>query len=169
MRLIVVFLLASAFACAQQDDVAAAARANKDQKKDQSASKKVYTNDDLGYGNPDGKPGRSVDVSKVPKDQQEKARQAARQILMQKQQIARLQEHFGKLEKIQSERANLETPPQLTPAECSKEPERCEPRRAFAQDLTRTEKQLDAGKKKLEDLQDAARKQGFPRAVYDPE
>ena len=167
MRLIIVLLLVSA-ACAQ-DDVAAAARANKEQKQNQTPPKKIYTNDDLGYGSADGSAGRPVDVSKVPKDQQDKARAAARLILLQKQQIARLQEHFDKLQKIQSERANLEMPPQLTPAECSKEPERCEGPRAFTRDVSRTEKQLDAGKKRLEDLQDAARKQGFPRTVYDPE
>jgi hypothetical protein len=168
MRLMLVLLLVSA-ACAQQDDVAAAARANKDKKQNQAPAKKVYTNEDLGYGNPsDSKSDRDIDVSKVPREQQGKARQAAQQILQQKQQIARLQEHFDKLQKIQAERANLQTPPQLTPAECSKEPERCEGPRAFTQDLSRTEKQLESAKKKLEDLQDAARKQGFPRSVYDP-
>ncbi|MBZ5646059.1 MAG: hypothetical protein LAN37_02415 [Acidobacteriia bacterium] len=168
MRLLAVVLFLSAVAFAQ-GDVAAAARANKDQKENQPPPKKVYTNDDLGYGNPsDNKPDRAIDVSKVPRDKQDKARLAARQILQQKQQIARLQEHFDKLQKIQSERANLQTPPQLTRAECSKEPERCEGRRAFASDLDRTQKQLDAAKKKLDDLQDAARKQSFPRSVYDP-
>ncbi len=169
MRLMLVLLLAAA-ACAQQDDVAAAARANKQQKQNQSQAqpKKVYTNDDLGYGSADSGSGRNIDLSKVPKAQQDKARAAVRQILLQKQMIARLQEHFDKLQKIQTERANLETPPLLTPAECTKEPERCEPPRAFTQDFTRTEKQLDSAKKKLDDLQDAARKQGFPRTVYDP-
>lgn len=170
MHLIVVLLLASAAVCAQQDDVAAAARANKDQKKEQPAPKKVYTNDDLGYGNTnDNSSGRGPDLSKLPRDKQDKARAAARQILLQKQQIVRLQGHFDKLQAIQSERANLETPPQLTPAECSKQPERCEGPRAFTQDLVRTERQLDSARKKLDDLQEAARKQGFPRSVYDPE
>lgn len=169
MRLIAVLLLASAVACAQQDDVAAAARANKQPGQDSHA--KVYTNDDLGYGNPSDNQrtdATNKEISKLPRDKQDKARQIVQQILQQRAQVARLQDHFDRLQKIESERANLETPPPLTRNECSKEPERCENRRAFANDLSRTEKQLDAAKKKLDDLQDSARKAGYPPRVFDP-
>lgn len=169
MRLMVVFLLASAVACAQQDDVVAAARANKPQT--QSASAKVYTNDDLGYGDPadNNKPEpKKGDLSKLSREKQDKTRQIIKQILQQREQVAKLQTHFDKLQQVQAERASLELTPQLTPAECTREPEQCETRRASATDLARTQKQLEAAKKKLDDLEDSARKAGYPPSVFDP-
>ena len=171
MRLIAAVLLASAFACAQQDDVAAAARANKQDQQSQTSSAKVYTNDDLGYGNPrdnDRAAARNKELARLPKDKQDKAQQMVRQILQQRAQVARLQEHYDRLQEVAAARANLETQPQLTPAACAQAPEQCENRRALASDLIRTQKQLEAARKKLDDLQDSARKQGYPPGVFDP-
>ncbi len=175
MRWMALVLLTAALACAQaqqDDDVAAAARANREQQKNQSAPAKVYTSDDLGSATPaetkKQAAAREANVAKLPREKQDKARQIIKQILQQREQIAKIQAHLDKLQAIEKERGNLETPPALTTQECAKEPERCENRRAFANDLGRTEKQLEAAKKKLDDTQDSARKAGYPPSVFDP-
>ena len=173
MRLIALVLLTSAVACAQNDDVAAAARANKQQAGNatQEASAKVYTNDELGYGNPadnEKAAARNKEIAKLPKEKQDKSKQIVQQILQQRAQVARLQEHLDRLQKVANERAALEMPPPLTRDECRKEPEQCENRRAFANDLSKTQTQLDTAKKKLDELQDSARKAGYPASVFDP-
>src|SRR5512140_3130228 len=170
MRLIAVLLLTSAIAGGQQDDLAAAARASKEQQKTAPATK-VYTNDDLGYADPasnDKAAARDRDLAKLPRDKQDKARQIIKQILAQREAVAKLQAHSDKLQDIQSERDQLKTPPPLSVQECAAEPERCESRRAFLNDVTRTQHQLEAAKKKLDDLEDSAHKAGYPPSVFDP-
>jgi hypothetical protein len=171
MRVIALLLLTSAVACAQQDDLAAAARANQQQQKPAPATK-VYTNDDLGAADVHGdeKPAAATDkeIAKLPRDKQDRARQMVKQILQQRAQIAKIQAHLDKLQAIQADRDQLKTPPPMTTQQCADEPERCETRREFANDLGRTERQLTAAKKKLDDLQDSARKAGYPPGVFDP-
>ena len=172
MRLIALLLLASAFACAQQDDVAAAARANKQNSPpDSSAPKKVYTNEDLGYGNPkDNEKKTEAKRKEEPKGKKpDRSKQIIQQIHQQREQIARLEDHLDKLKKIQAERSTLETPPAMTPELCTSQPERCESRGAFFNDLRNTQRQLDAAKKKLSDIQEQARKDGYPDSVTDPD
>ncbi len=174
MRLIAVVLLTSAVACAQQDDIAAAARASKEQQKSVKPAAKVYTNDDLGTAAPEKENAaakekvREKELAKLPPQKQDRAKQIVKQILQQREQIAKLQEHYDKLQAIQAERDQLKTPPPFTTQECANEPERCEARRAFANDLGKTQKQIEAAKKKLDDMEDAARKDGYPPSVFDP-
>ncbi len=172
MRLFALLLLASAFACAQQDDVAAAARANKqDSQPDNAASKKVYTNDDLGYGNPkdNDKKTEAKKKEELKGKKPDRSRQIILQIHQQREQIGRLEDHLDKLKKIQAERSTLETPPAMTPDLCTSQPERCESRGAFFNDLRNSQRQLDAARKKLADFQEQARKDGYPDSVADPD
>ncbi len=173
MRWMALVLLTTAFACAQQDeDVAAAARANLQQKQKQTTPAKVYTNDDLGSTAParakEPSGAGDSDIGQLARNKQEKAKQIIRQILQQRERIAELEAHLDKLQQIESERGKLETPPPLSARDCANEPERCETFRAFAADLGRTQKQLAVAQEKLDDMQDSARKAGYPPSVFDP-
>lgn len=170
MRTLIVVLLLSFAASAQS--VADAARANRQQQQQQQQGPppKVYTNDDLGKGDVSTGGGNgNIDVSKVPKQKQDQARTLARQILEQKKKVATLQAHLDRLQQIQSDRDKLETPPAITAKTCADDPEMCEGKRQFAMDLARTPKQLADARQKLADLQDSARKQGYPETVWDPQ
>ena len=170
MRLIAAVLLASAVACAQSDDVAAAARANKQNQPGQSTTK-IYTNDDLGWGNPkeNEKKAAKKEEPKKPLPKPDRSKQIIQQIHQQREQITRLSDHLDKLKKLQAERSALETPQAMTPELCTSQPERCESRGAFFNDIRNTQRQLDATKKKLSDIQEQARKDGYPDSVVDPD
>ena len=173
MRLIAVVMLASIFACAQEGDVAAAARANKQNQPQDASAKpvKVYTNDDLGYGNPkanEKKPEPARKETPKPRQKPDRSKQIIQQIQQQRAQIARLEDHLARLKKIQGERAALTTPQTMTTDLCAAQPERCESRGNFNNDIRGTQRQLETARKKLSEIQEAARKDGYPDSVVDP-
>lgn len=157
-----------------QPSLADVARANQ-QKKDANAPKsKVYTNEDLATGSSLAAGGDSDEVAVPdkplpPGKQRDSLGQKLRsEILKEKQQVAGLQQHLDRLRKIESDRANLQTPPTVTPEVCASQPEQCESKRRQALDLARTQQQLTAARHKLEGEQDKARRQGFGPSIWDP-
>lgn len=155
--------------------VADAARANQQTKPGDTARVKVYTNDDFA-GSPapakDDSHGDTAASGKTAPDGQQKIQsqlQSLReQVLQDKQQVAKLQEHLDRLEKVESAQASLSMTGPLTPQVCASEPERCEGKRQAAADLARTRQQLATAQQKLQDLQERLRKQGYGSYIWDP-
>lgn len=167
MKFAIAFLLLSVLASAQS--LADAARSNK-QQPTASQGTKVYTNEDLSNpGAPKDAAAPAAAHSGRPAKITPEGREVAGRIRAQKKRVATLQAHVDRLGQIAAERAHLDTPPPLTPALCDQQPERCEGRRAFAMDLQRSPRQLDEARQKLEQMQESARKRGFPESVWDPE
>lgn len=167
MKWVIGFLLVSVLALGQS--VVDAAHANKQQQATAPGTK-VYTNEDLaGTGaTKDAAPPAAAHAAGAAKMTPE-GREIAGRIRAQKKRVASLQAHVDRLGQVAAERAHLDTPPPLTPALCDQQPERCEGRRAFAMDLQRSPRQLDEARQKLEQMQEAARKRGFPESVWNPE
>ena len=149
-----------------------AARASQD-KTTQNPPKKVYTNDDIGSSSSGSTSDTSFDIDKAPKPQNAKQKEdlgkkISADILKQKKNLTTLQAHLDKLNQIAAERAKAEDTTVPSVEVCTKEPERCEGKREFLNDLTRTNTRLTAAKQKLEDTQEKARKMGYPSAIWDP-
>ena len=165
----------SAAQMASGQSVADAARANQQTKPGDVAHLKVYTNDDFAGSSASAKDDAHADTvtaGKVAPTGQPKAdaqlQGLREQVLQDKQQVAKLQEHLGRLEKVESAQASLSMSGPLTPQVCASEPERCEGKRQAAADLTRTQQQLATAQQKLQDLQERLRKQGYGSYIWDP-
>lgn len=159
---------------ASGQSVADAARTNQQTKPGDVAHLKVYTNDDFA-GSPapakddsraDAASGKTAPAGHQKADAQ--LQSLREQVLQDKEQVAKLQEHLGRLEKVESAQASLSMSGPLTPQVCASEPERCEGKRQAAADLTRTQQQLATAKQRLQDLQERLRKQGYGSYIWDP-
>ena len=169
-RYLVLAVLLGSLAHAQS--AADAARASQD-KTAQNPPKKVYTNDDISTSPSASQSDSSFDIDKAPKPQnakqkEELGKKISADILKQKKNVTTLQAHLDKLNQIQAEREKAEDTTVPSVEVCTNEPERCEGKREFVNDLTRTKTRLTGAKQKLEDTQEKARKMGYPSAVWDP-
>ena len=155
--------------------VADAARANQQTRPGDTAHNKVYTNDDFAGSSAPAKGDSPADVvisgKTAPAGEPKVVAQLQslrEQVLQDKQQVAKLQQHLDRLEKVESAQASLSMTGPLTPQVCASEPERCEGKRQAAADLTRTRQQLATAQQKLQDLQERLRKQGYGSYIWDP-
>ncbi len=170
-RYLLLAVLLLAFA-AQAQSAADAAHASQD-KSAQNPSKKVYTNDDISTSSSGSQSDASFDIDKAPKPQnaqqkEELGKKITADVLTQEKQLKTLQAHLDRLNKIQAERAKAEDTTVPSVDVCTNEPERCEGKREFLNDLARTNTRLTAAKQKLEETQEKARKMGYPSAIWDP-
>ena len=156
----VTFLLVSVSPGQSLGDVARQQRQNQQTKKDQTAPK-VITNEDLAERAPDStdseKPEQKHDPE--PRPASKSPEQWKAQIEAQKQSIALLQ---SRMERLNSSIHFVEASRYYTAGQYNE-------RQIQKQDqVQRMQEQLDQQKKRLEDMQEGARKDGYGNAVYEP-
>ena len=163
----VLLLLVLLMSAASAQSVADTARAGQTEPHKKAA--KVYTNDDLAGSDQKTETHRKKTGSSAPEGLSADAKQMRSKILKQKAELSKLDSHIKKLEAIQAEQASAKLTPQVTAETCAAEPERCETRRQVFLDLARSKRQREDAQKKLDSLQDEARKKGYDPPVFDPD
>jgi hypothetical protein len=163
--LLFLFLLACASYGQSLGDVAREQR-QKQQAKDPKAAAKVVTNDEIPES-PDASSSSSDDADGAPESStpatssagKKTAEQWKAEITVRKARIAALQSHVDKLnDSVHFVEANrYYNGVQYNQYQLKKQ-----------QEAQRLQKQLDTEKKAMEDAQEAARKDGYGSAVYDP-
>jgi hypothetical protein len=153
------FVLASVSYGQSLGDVARQQRQNQQTKKDQPAPK-VITNEDLGGSQTADDSAKPQPSSDEPHPKTSKtAEQWRAQIAAQKHAIADLQ---SRMERLNSTVRFAEFPSSYNAGQHNLRQEQ------KLDQVQQMQQQLDQQRKKLEDMQEGARKDGFGNAVYDP-